>query len=103
MESLQRVLTQAAERHKICSPRRQPWVWIVAHEIAAERRNSNDNQHGFRPCRGWFGSGVSAPWLTPWATDLLPLRGYLRSNQEVYATKILLAPQTRATLKRRAN
>ena len=27
------------------------------------------------PLRGWVDGAIGFPWLTPWATDLLPLRG----------------------------
>jgi hypothetical protein len=65
--------TEAAERQKICSTWREPWV-----------NKNNANQ----PCRGEtlvdpmssFALRLSLtpqpyPRLTPWATDLLPLRG----------------------------
>jgi hypothetical protein len=65
--------TTAAERQKICSPRRQPWVRVGANERAAERRN--DIETMFCPCWGWVVFAILVPWLTPWATDLSPLHG----------------------------
>jgi hypothetical protein len=45
----------AAERRKICSPRREPWVISMIERLAAERRNTTDNDNDVSPLRGWVG------------------------------------------------
>jgi hypothetical protein len=42
----------AAERQKICSPRRQPWVSVTTDKSAAERRNQNIIKPDVLPLRG---------------------------------------------------
>ena len=66
----------AAERRKICSPRREPWGGILFQQPQSGETASRTFLDLFRPCRGsnWF--AVYFPRLTPWATDLSPLRGY---------------------------
>ena len=44
----------AAERRKICSPRRQPWVTLHQMNQPQSGETRNDIKAGFRPCRGWF-------------------------------------------------
>jgi hypothetical protein len=47
------VLTDiAAERRKICSPRREPWVIEMTDTSAAERRN-NEDPNDVSPLRGY--------------------------------------------------
>ena len=68
-------ITTAAERQKICSPRRQPWVWVGANEIAAERRNSKRHHR----CSAPAGAGLLLAFLSHGSRHglqiFLPLRG----------------------------
>jgi hypothetical protein len=64
----------AKERRKICSPRREPWAKVMIETLAAERRYLENNDRMFRPSGAVFLLPL-IPWLTPWATDLPPLRG----------------------------
>jgi hypothetical protein len=66
----------AAERRKICSPRREPWVEVM---IANQPRSGDTFETItmlFRPSGAALFVLRLIPWLTPWATDLSPLRGW---------------------------
>ena len=54
-----------------CSPRRK-WVSVGKRKQPQARRNSIDV---FRRAAAHSGFRNAIPRLTPWATDLLPLRG----------------------------
>jgi len=65
----------AAERQKICSPRREPWVRVKIESQPRSGGTLESMMREFRPSGAVSLTLGLIPWLTPWATDLLPLRG----------------------------
>jgi hypothetical protein len=59
----------------ICSPRRQPRVRLPRKRYRGAAKLDTGSTR-VSPLLGLVCIVILDPWLTPWATDLLPLRGF---------------------------
>jgi len=66
----------AAERRKICSPRREPWVTRQSTHKPRSGDTIDTATMMFRPSRASLFLSSLIPWLAPWAIDLSRLRGW---------------------------
>ena len=82
----------AAERQKICSPRREPWVRVKIESQPRSGGTLESMMSEFRPSGAALLTLGLIPWLTPWATDLSPLRGLRFDRRCLIRASFSLSP-----------